>query len=282
MWLVVGGSGQLGKALSQVLTERNIEFNALNSNELDIRSESQCQNLISKLRPEVVINAAAWTDVDLAESEEERAYEVNAIGPFNLAKTSKSIGAVFAHISTDYVFSGDSDKTYEVDSALAPISAYGRTKAAGEKFALTEYPESSYIFRTAWLYSKWGKNFVKTLVNLAQKSEEQVKVVNDQSGQPTSAIDLANQIVDAISLRIPFGIYHATNSGQASWFDFATEIFRILGKNTERLIPVPSSEFKRIADRPKNSVLSHKCWNENSIPAMRDWKIALKESLSHN
>ena len=280
MWLVVGGSGQLGKALSQVLTERKIDFTSLNSNELDIQSESQCQDLITKLRPEVVINAAAWTDVDLAESEEESAYKVNAIGPLNLAKASKSISAVFVHVSTDYVFSGSSETPYEVESILGPISAYGRTKAAGETFILTEYPEASYIFRTAWLYSKWGKNFVKTMANLAEKSDEQVKVVNDQLGQPTSAIDLAIQIVDAISSKIPFGIYHATNSGIATWFDFATEIFHILGESTNRLAPVSSAEFKRIAERPKNSVLSHKCWNENSIPAMRDWKIALKDSLA--
>lgn len=280
MWLIVGGSGQLGKALSQVLTERGIEFTSVNSNEIDIRSESQSEDLISGLRPEVVINAAAWTDVELAESEEESAYEVNAIGPFNLAKSSKSIGAVFAHISTDYVFSGSSDTPYEVGSTLGPISAYGRTKAAGEKFVLSEYPEASYIFRTAWLYSKWGKNFARTISNLAQGSKDEVKVVTDQIGQPTSAMDLANQIVDAISSRIPFGIYHATNSGNATWFDFATEIFNVLGENRERLIPVSSSEFKRKADRPKNSVLSHKCWNELSIPPMRDWQIALKESLS--
>ena len=280
MWLVVGGSGQLGKALSQVLTERKIDFTSLNSNELDIKSESQCQDLITELRPEVVINAAAWTDVDLAESEEESAYKVNAIGPLNLAKASKSIGAIFAQVSTDYVFSGSSETPYEVDSMLGPISAYGRTKAAGEKFVLTEYPEASYIFRTAWLYSKWGKNFARTISNLAQVSEDKVRVVTDQQGQPTSAIDLANQIVDAISLRIPFGIYHATNSGCATWFDFATEIFHILGESTDRLIPVASSEFKRKADRPRNSVLSHRCWNELSISTMRDWRIALKDSLA--
>jgi len=280
MWLVVGGSGQLGKSLSQVLAERNIEFISLNSNELDVRSESQCQDLISKLQPKVLINAAAWTDVDLAETEEESAYKVNAIGPLNLAKTSKSIGAVFVHISTDYVFSGISEAPYEIDSELKPISAYGRTKAAGEKYVISEYPEASYIFRTAWLYSKWGKNFARTISNLALDSEDEVKVVTDQKGQPTSAIDLANQIVDSIFLRIPFGIYHATNSGHATWFDFAKEIFHVLGEKTERLTAVSSSEFKRKAERPKNSVLSHNCWNKNSIPAMRDWKIALNETLS--
>jgi dTDP-4-dehydrorhamnose reductase len=280
MWLVVGGSGQLGRALSQVLTERKIDFTSLNSNELDIRSESQCQDLISKLRPKVVINAAAWTDVDLAESDEESAYKVNAVGALNLARASQSVSAVLVHISTDYVFSGDYSGPHEIEFLCEPISAYGRTKAAGEKFVLTEYPEASYIFRTAWLYSKWGKNFVKTIIDLEQSSKDQIRVVNDQVGQPTYAVDLAIQIVNSINSQIPFGIYHATNSGLATWFDFATEIFNILDESTDRLAPVSSAEFKRIARRPKNSVLSHECWNENSIPAMRDWRIALKDSLT--
>jgi len=279
MWLIAGGSGQLGKALSQVLTERNIEYFCPSSSELDIRSEELCEVLLSELKPEVVINAAAWTNVDLAESEEDGAYAVNAIGALNLAKASKSVGAVLAYISTDYVFSGDAAAPYEIDSPREPISAYGRTKAAGEKFVLTEYPEASYIFRTAWLYSRSSKNFVRTIIDLEQSSNEEIKVVNDQVGQPTYALDLANQITDSILGRIPKGIYHATNSGEASWFDFASEIFRILGKDAARLIPISSRELPRPAKRPKNSVLSHKCWNEKSIPPMGDWKISLRESL---
>jgi len=282
MWLVVGGSGQLGMALAQVLSEKGMEFTSPSSIELDIRSEEECAALISKLRPEVIINAAAWTDVDLAESEEESAYKVNAIGALNMAKAAKLVGAIFAHISTDYVFSGVGNSPYEVREPLEPISAYGRTKAAGENLVLSEYRDSSYIFRTAWLYSKWGKNFAKTISSLAKASDAEVKVVIDQFGQPTSAIDLANQLVDAISSRIPFGIYHATNSGKATWFEFATEIFRLIGEDTNRLIQVSSTEFQRAAKRPEYSVLSHSDWNEETIPAMRDWKIALKESLSHN
>jgi dTDP-4-dehydrorhamnose reductase len=282
MWLIAGGSGQLGRALAQVLTQRRLEFSSPSSNELDIRSEEKCVALISRIRPEVVINAAAWTNVDLAESEEESAYKINAIGAFNLAKSAKLVGAVFAHISTDYVFSGSNSAPYEVDYPLEPVSAYGRTKAAGEKFVLTEYPEASYIFRTAWLYSKWGTNFVRTISNLAGGSEDEVRVVTDQVGQPTFALDLANQVVDSISSRIPFGIYHATNSGQATWFEFATEIFQLLGKDTGRLVKVSSTEFQRAAERPQYSVLSHRNWNNETIPAMRDWKIALRECLSHN
>jgi len=283
-WLVVGGNGQLGKALSVVLGQRGIDFRAWGSEDLDIRSVSRTLELISALKPSVVINAAAWTDVDGAESDPDGAYSVNAEGGLNLAVAAEAVGAVFGHVSTDYVFSGVSNRPWLESDLRAPVSVYGTTKAAGEVAVLNEYAESSYIFRTAWLYSEWGKNFAKTMVRLALTGDGEVKVVDDQVGQPTSALDLAEQIVLAVEAQLPFGIYHATNSGQASWFDFAQEIFELCGESVDRVARTDSSSFVRPAKRPAYSVLGHDAWSAVgvdgvSVGAMRDWKIALREAM---
>ena len=279
-WLILGANGQLGKSLISVLKEKEMPFFAWGSQELDITSNVQCAELISAISPLVIINAAAWTDVDGAELNPDSAYAVNALGPKNIAAAAKKVGAVFAHVSTDYVFSGISDVPWAEHDSLGPVSVYGITKAAGEVEVLSEYPERSYIFRTAWLYSPWGKNFAKTMARLALFGDGEVRVVNDQVGQPTSAPDLAQQIVRTILTGLPFGIYHGTNSGKASWFDFAQKIFELSGEPTDRLVPVSSSDFVRPAKRPAYSVLGHRAWESAaesgySIEAMRDWKLAL-------
>ena len=286
IWLVLGGNGQLGEALSAVLGERGMDFRAWGSEDLDIRSALKCADLIGALRPAVIINAAAWTDVDGAESDPHGAHSVNAEGPLNLALASKTVGAVFAHVSTDYVFSGVSDRPWKEVDLRSPVSAYGTTKAAGEVAVLNEYSERSYIFRTAWLYSQWGKNFAKTMTRLALSGDGEVKVVDDQVGQPTSAMDLAHQIVDTIEAKLPFGIYHGTNSGQGSWFDFAQEIFSLCGQGVsiERLVRTDSASFVRPAKRPAYSVLGHDGWKSvggigDPVPDMRDWRLALREAM---
>lgn len=276
-WLVVGGNGQLGSALSVVLGGRGIDFRACGSDQLDIRSELKCSSYIGKLKPSMVINAAAWADVDGAESDPSGVHSVNAVGALNLAVAAKAVGAVFVQLSTDYVFSGVSSRPWKEDDLRAPVSVYGTTKAAGEVAVLGAYAEQSYIFRTAWLYSPWGKNFAKTMTRLALSGDGEVRVVNDQVGQPTSALDLANQIVDSVIATVPFGIYHATNSGQGSWFDFARQVFELSGASVSRVVPVSSSEFVRPAKRPAYSVLGHDGWKE--FAPMRDWRIALREVM---
>jgi dTDP-4-dehydrorhamnose reductase len=283
-WLVIGKNGQLGNALALVLSERGIDFRARGSEDLDIRSEPLCNTYIGELKPKVIINAAAWTDVDGAESDPEGAHAINAVGALNLAVAARAVGAVFAHVSTDYVFSGISDRPWQTDDLRAPVSVYGTTKAAGEVAVLSEYSERSYIFRTAWLYGSLGKNFAKTMTRLALLGDTEVRVVDDQVGQPTSALDLANQIVDTVLAELPFGIYHATNSGQASWLDFAREVFLLSDKSVSRVVPVSSSEFVRPAKRPAYSVLSHDCWSVlgtggGSVSPMRDWQLTLSESM---
>jgi dTDP-4-dehydrorhamnose reductase len=283
-WLVIGKNGQLGNALALVLSERGIDFRARGSEDLDIRSEPLCNTYIGELKPKVIINAAAWTDVDSAESDPEGAHAINAVGALNLAVAARAVGAVFAHVSTDYVFSGISDRPWQTDDLRAPVSVYGTSKAAGEVAVLSEYSERSYIFRTAWLYGSWGKNFAKTMTRLALSGDSEVRVVDDQVGQPTSALDLANQIVDTVLAELPFGIYHATNSGQASWLDFAREVFLLSDKSVSRVVPVSSSQFVRPAKRPAYSVLSHDGWSVLgtggvSVSPMRDWQLALSESM---
>jgi dTDP-4-dehydrorhamnose reductase len=283
-WVVIGGSGQLGQALSLVLSSRGIAFQAPGSVSLDVTSNVMCNEYFSAVAPSVIINAAAWTDVDKAEFETENAYLTNSVGALNLALAAKAYECIFAQVSTDYVFSGVSDVPWQEHDTRNPVSVYGASKAAGEVAVLCAYPDSSYIFRTAWLYSKWGNNFAKTMTRIAITADGEVRVVNDQVGQPTSAIDLANQIVDSILYKLPFGIYHATNGGQGSWFDFAKEIFELSGASTTRVVPASSNEFVRLAKRPSYSVLGHNGWSAKShsgksVSPMREWRLALREDL---
>jgi dTDP-4-dehydrorhamnose reductase len=283
-WLITGATGQLGTALQVVLMDRGIEFTALSHDEMDITNPSKVNEHVSASKPSIIVNTAAWTDVDGAETSPDMASAVNAQGALNMALAAKQIGATFAHVSTDYVFSGLSNSPWSENDLRAPQSIYGKTKAAGEVAVLAEYSEGTYLFRTAWLYSKWGKNFAKTMAQIALIGTEEVKVVDDQRGQPTSALDLANQIVATFEARLPFGIYHATNSRHATWFEFAQEIFRLSGADINLVIPVPSTTFPSKATRPSNSVLGHEAWktvgaNNRTVPAMRDWRLALINAM---
>jgi dTDP-4-dehydrorhamnose reductase len=280
-WLIVGGEGQFGKAIAFVLRERGIEFRALGSGALDIRSEVFSKQYVSDMRPSVIVNAAAWTDVDGAETSQDQAYAVNAMGAGNLAAAAKNVGAIFVHLSTDYVFSGLSEKPWQEDDLCAPTTIYGKSKLAGEMSVLKEYIERSYIFRTAWLYSSWGKNFAKTMTQLSINGDGEVRVVDDQIGQPTFAIDLAHQIIDTVFKSLQFGIFHGTNSGQGSWFDFAHEIFIASGGSIDRLVAINSSEIIRPAARPHYSVLGHEKWSSAGtfVAPMRDWRVALSEAM---
>ena len=278
-WLITGGSGQLGIAVSQELDKLGIAFDAWSSKDLDITQSSMVSESIENLLPTVIVNCAAWTDVDGAESLELAALRVNRDGAENLAIAAKRGNSRLIHVSTDYVFSGESQSPWQITDEINPQSAYGRTKAQGESRVLANYSENSFIVRTAWLYSPWGKNFAKTITKLAIKGTGEVRVVNDQVGQPTSASDLAKQLVQLGLSTSPAGIYHGTNSGQATWFDFAKEIFKLAGADVGRVTPVSSSEYPRPAKRPSYSVLSHDAWANTSVKPLRDWRIALAEAM---
>jgi dTDP-4-dehydrorhamnose reductase len=278
-FLITGALGQLGVAVSKELDKHGIAFDALSSKDLDVTHGTSVREAIEKLLPKVIINCAAWTEVDRAQDNEIDASRVNSDGPENLAIAAKLCNSRLIHVSTDYVFAGESQSPWQVTDEINPQSAYGRTKAQGESRVLAKYSENSYIVRTAWLYSPWRKNFAKTMTKLAIKGEGFVRVVNDQTGQPTSATDLAKQLVELGTSSSPAGIYHGTNSGQTTWFDFSQEIFKLAGADVSRLIPVSSSEYPRPAKRPSYSVLSHDAWAKSSVKAMRDWRIALAEAM---
>lgn len=278
-WLITGSSGQLGIDISRELAKQGIAFEAWSSKDLDITQSSRVSEAIEKLSPTVVINCAAWTDVDGAENHEIAATRVNSDGPENLASAAKLCNSKLIHVSTDYVFSGESQAPWQTTDEIKPQSAYGRTKALGEIRVLATYPESSFVVRTAWLYSPWGKNFARTMTKLALNSDGEVRVVNDQVGQPTWSADLAKKLIELGQSTSPAGIYHGTNSGRATWFEFAQEIFKLAGADAGRVTSVSSVEFPRPAKRPSFSVLSHDSWTTSSVKPLRDWRIALAEAM---
>ncbi|MDQ2637702.1 MAG: dTDP-4-dehydrorhamnose reductase, partial [Actinomycetota bacterium] len=211
---------------------------------------------------------------------EDEAYAVNATGPANLAAAAGNVGAKLVQLSTDYVFDGSATTPYGEATPYAPISAYGRTKAAGERFALDRNPEATYIVRTAWLYGAHGPNFAKTMLKLAD-TKDTWSVVDDQVGQPTWTADLAQQIVSLLDADAPAGVYHGTNSGRASWFDFARAVLEEAGLDPNRITPTDSSAFVRPAPRPSYSVLGQGAWSSAGLTPMRDWREALADAAQH-
>lgn len=250
--LITGANGMLAKAIKNEFKEE--EKICTDIEQLDITDLQAVKNYVLKEKPDCIINCAAYTAVDKAEEEPELAYKINAIGPKNLAIAAKENNSTLVHISTDYVFGGAKPKEehYNEEDEKNPQTVYGKTKLEGEKFVMQEC-NKYYIFRTAWLYGD-GKNFVKTMVNLGQEKDE-VKVVNDQHGSPTYAVDLASIIHQALCKQLPFGVYNSTNIGYTTWYEFTKLIFDLKDLKC-RVIPVSSEEFASRATRPKNSQMS--------------------------
>ena len=274
-YLITGATGMLGTDLQKALTGRDVT--AVGRSDLDVTNLDAVRNAVSG--HDVVINSAAYTKVDDAESNEDAAFAVNATGARNLAIAAREAGARLVQVSTDYVFKGDATSPYSESAPREPISAYGRTKAAGEEAALSENPDRTFIVRTAWLYGEHGPNFAATMLRLAG-SHPTVSVVTDQLGQPTWTADLARQIVTMVDSNAPAGIYHGTNSGEASWFDFTKAIFEEVGLDPERVQPTDSSAFVRPAPRPAYSVLGHDAWAVAGLKPMRHWRDALTEAVA--
>ena len=271
--LVTGAGGMLAQDLLEVLGSSNVS--GLRHSELDIRSKEAVLAAVEGF--DIVINAAAYTKVDDAESEETLAFAINAEGPRNLAAAAKIHGARLIQLSTDYVFDGVASEPYQEDTPTHPISAYGRTKAAGERAVLEECPEGAIIVRTSWLYGQHGACFPTSILTAAQHRDT-LQVVNDQIGQPTWTKDVAFMIKLLIDKGTNSGVYHATNAGQTSWFGFATKLFELAGWESERVVPVGSEEYIRAAPRPAWSVLGHQNWATVGLPAPRHWEQALEEA----
>lgn len=255
--LITGAKGMLAQAIIEKF--KNHELILTDSKELDITNKEQVLSKIKEIKPDYIINCAAYTAVDKAEEDRELAKLINQDGPQNLAKAAQLVDAVLVHISTDYVFDGEKDvsQSYKEDEKIAPVTVYGLTKAGGEK-EIEENCSKYYIFRTAWLYGE-GNNFVRTMLKLGS-DRNKVCVVNDQHGSPTYTVDLADIIYQAINKKIPYGIYHTTNQGFTTWYDFTKLIFEMANIDCE-VTPVTTSEYIEMmkiiqAKRPKNSQLS--------------------------
>jgi len=267
--IVTGAKGMLGTDLVLALAKTDFEVIAWDLADFDITNKKDMEKLIAE-KPNVVINCAAYTNVDLAETEKEKCALINIEGVKNLTLACKECSSTLVQISTDYVFDG-SKESYDENDIKNPINYYGETKAKGEDFILSNL-KNYYIVRTSWLFGKNGKNFVDTISKLAKEKQE-LKVVDDQKGKPTFTKDLSVALIKLISTKMPFGIYHITNSGICSWFLFAKEIVE-LNKLNCIVKPCTTLDFPRPAKRPKFSVL-----NNNKFNLLRSWESALKEYL---
>lgn len=269
-WLVTGAAGMLGRDVVAVLDGADVT--ALGRAGLDVTEAAAVDDAVRG--HDVVVNAAAWTDVDGAESAEAAATAVNGTGPANLAAACARHGARLVQVSTDYVFDGTASAPYPEDAPTAPRSAYGRSKLAGEQAVLSTLPDAGYVVRTAWLYGEHGRNFVATMARLAGERDT-LDVVDDQRGQPTWSLDLAQRVVDLVRADAPAGVYHATNSGETTWFGLARAVFAQLGLDPERVRPTTTDKFPRPAPRPAYSVLGHAGWERAGLPPLRPWDEAL-------
>jgi dTDP-4-dehydrorhamnose reductase len=275
-WGITGGSGQLAGSLTELLNIRGVEHVAWSHSELDVADSSSIETIVN-YKPTVLVNCAAWTNVDGAEDAFEEALKVNRDGAKNIAIAAKELNIPLIHISTDYVFSGNSTRPWKVEDATGPTSKYGESKLLGEFQILGTWPEKSSILRTAWLYGPYGKNFAKTILKKAISTKNVIEVVHDQKGQPTTTNDLAAKIIECVSTGIPHDLYHATNSGESTWWEFARELVMLGGESVDRITPVTSGKFPSKTKRPKYSVLDHSAWSKVGLEPMRDWREALRE-----
>lgn len=282
--ILTGYEGQLGSEIVKVLEKQdNILMIKVNSKELDITNRVFVLSYIIQSKPDIIINCAAYTNVDQAEEDYEKAFQVNALGPRNLAIAAESIGAKLIHISTDYVFDGrgvlsDGEilpyREYDLPN---PINVYGKTKLLGENY-LRELCSKYFIIRTSWLYGENGNNFVKTIIRAA-KAKGQLQVVNDQVGNPTNAEDLANHIL-RLAFTDEYGVYHCTGNGICSWYDFACKIVEYTGIDCT-VEPVDSKQFERKAKRPSYSCLDNMMLRSTIGDNMRNWEEALFDFIKN-
>ncbi|MGG1071858.1 dTDP-4-dehydrorhamnose reductase [Priestia megaterium] len=275
--LITGANGQLGKELVELFTEKGFEVHGFGRDKMDITNQAQVQEMISTLKPNIVLHSAAHTKVDLAESEPEQAFSINAYGTRNVAVAAEAVGAKLVYVSTDYVFDGTTDEPYSEFSPTSPLGVYGKSKLAGEQF-VRDLHSRFFIVRTSWVYGKYGTNFVKTMLKLGEEKKE-LSVVSDQIGCPTYTLDLAHVILELIDTE-KYGMYHVSNSGSCSWYEFAKEIFKI-SKMEVQVKPCTTADFIRPAKRPKYSVLDNLSVKLNNFKEPRSWKSGLREFLEN-
>lgn len=291
--LITGSNGQLGNELQKIVSTgkaeigsvseeiKNAEVFAMDVDILDITNLEQVKKVLNEVKPDVVINCAAATNVDGCEANQDLAFKINSLGPRNLAMVAEELGAKIVQVSTDYVFSGVGEAPLKECDLVAPVSVYGKTKLLGEEF-VRDFSTKYYIVRTAWLYGYVGHNFVYTMMKLG-KDRDTLNVVNDQLGNPTHANDLAYHILKLIQTE-EYGVYHCTGKGECSWYNFASEIMKLSGRNCT-VNPCTSEEYKSMypnsADRPAYSSLDNMMLRCTIGDEMRDWKDALKTFMDN-
>lgn len=287
--LITGVKGQLGNELISIINSgkseigevsdsiKSIEVIAMDIDKLDITDIVAVKKVMNEINPDVVINCAAYTNVDLCETDSDMAFKVNAIGPRNLAIAAEEIGAKLVQVSTDYVFSGTGENPFKEYDIASPYSVYGKTKLVGEQF-VNQFSSKYFIVRTAWLYGYVGNNFVYTIMKLA-KERDSINVVNDQIGNPTNANDLAHHILKLINTE-EYGVYHCTAQGECSWYDFAKEIVKLAEIDCV-VNPCTSEEFVRPAKRPEYSSLDNMMLRCAVGDEMRSWKLGLETFMNN-
>ena len=273
--LVTGVRGQLGYDVVNELEKRGLEAIGVDIQEMDITDEASVNSVIGEAAPDAVIHCAAYTAVDAAEDNIEICRKVNADGTQNIANMCKKLDIPMIYISTDYVFDGQGERPWLPDDERAPLNVYGQTKYEGE-IAVQNTLDKYFIVRIAWVFGVNGKNFIKTMLNLG-KTREHLTVVNDQFGSPTYTYDLARLLVDMIQTD-KYGIYHATNEGICTWYEFACEIFKQAGLNIS-VAPVTADQYPAKAKRPSNSRMSKDKLEENGFEKLPTWQDALKRYL---
>ncbi|MFE9633938.1 dTDP-4-dehydrorhamnose reductase [Streptomyces sp. NPDC006463] len=281
-WLVTGAAGMLGQDVLTVLRRAGIEAVGMRRADLDITDPAAVRAAVEGVT--VVVNCAAWTDVDGAETAEEAATAVNGTGVRVLAEACAAAHVRLIHVSTDYVLPGDAAEPYREDAETGPVNAYGRSKLVGEQAVTELLPQDGYVVRTAWLYGEHGPNFVATMLKLAAQRDT-LDVVDDQHGQPTWSYALARHLVElglaALKGWAMGGIYHGTASGRTTWMGLARETYRLSGLDPERIRPTTSEAFVRPAVRPAFSVLAHDNWDEAAgLAPLPDWQEQLAEALA--
>jgi len=277
--LVVGGNGQLGHCLQKLAPKyhNQYDFNFTGSDVLNITDKAQIEKQFEEYQPDFVINSSAYTAVDLAEKEEEKAFAINAYGVADLAEVCKDHNAILIHVSTDYVFDGETNLSYSEDDFTDPIGVYGASKRKGEELALEHNPET-VILRTSWLYSEFNKNFVKTMLHLFSIKDE-LGIVGDQYGQPTNANDLAETIMEIIEAKSKtFGIYHFSNYPETTWFDFASKI-KEFSDSSVLLKSITTAEFPTPAKRPKRSTMSLDKIEKDYHIELKHWENSLQDCV---
>ncbi|MFC5528983.1 dTDP-4-dehydrorhamnose reductase [Cohnella yongneupensis] len=274
--VITGAGGQLGQELARMSVAPHIRIVGLDRSKLDITDADQCKSVMDELRPDAIIHAAAHTAVDRAEAEPDTARLVNVLGTRNVAIAAEAVGAKFIFVSTDYVFNGKNVTPYSEHDATDPQSVYGRTKLEGEREAAA-HCSRLFVVRTSWVYGRYGNNFVKTMLKLAEQRNE-LKVVQDQVGSPTFTYDLAELLL-SLAQTDDYGIYHASNSGICSWYEFAKAIFEEAGLTNIRVIPCNTEEFPRPAPRPAYSVLGNQALIDAGFKPLRHWREALHDYI---